>query len=906
MGVGTCSDVRGVIDWAESIGRDDPDAALRLLDRLSAPQLRREDPVLRARAAYLRAQMLSIRGEYDTALGAIRSARLAWLTAGEPLNALRTDLGLASVLYEIGEYSRAISVSERLLARLSQQQFGDDARDEVNSIRARANSNLANAHARISDHRIALHHYDLARNLFESLGDVAKVAETDANRAIVNLGSGMVHQGLSGLLSARSRLHTLGLRLSAAKCTSDIAEALLELNQVSRAIAELETCRRTLIELDAVPEQSRVMLVLSRAHLQAGMAAEARRDALQAADVFAELSMLDDSARAILISAMVSMSLGELDRAGDELALSERLFSDCEDDTMVAQVWFAQAHLARRRGEVADALGLATAAIKRFTQDGAMLVTALAHLLCAELLTDPTRADEQLDQARILSQTLAIPSLHFLTALASARLARRSGRASDAARTLRVLLESSSASVVDDSDDPRLRIAKQTARSEASDELVAVLLELGSHRDLVEAWQQASRESSELLNDLRTAAPQRVPGGQGAGQLDTQQVGSWDLPMLSLTGTTAPTGTPTEAGHYESGTPDALRPGRRPQSAVPALPEGPLLQYHVLGADVVAFVIREGMVHVRRLRGATEDTRIAVDQWRVSCTDASMRDHPRDTTRRGIGPALARMYELLVAPVADLLSDLEGGPLLVLPHRHLHGVPFEALADETEPFGARFILRFAMAMAPTPRPEPADPARRWTLVLAAPDAQAPQISAEAHGIEQARSHVRSFIGDGATTRFLRHLDPDVGTIHLACHGRFVHDDPLRSGLHLADGWITARQILDLDLSGTMVILSACSSATTAYELVEPAGVAWALLAAGARGVIASQWAIDDETAAITTRELHAALADNVGTAEALARATHHVQAMRPDPYHWAAFRYFCSPTTALTEGFAPC
>ena len=99
------------------------------------------------------------------------------------------------------------------------------------------------------------------------------------------------------------------------------------------------------------------------------------------------------------------------------------------------------------------------------------------------------------------------------------------------------------------------------------------------------------------------------------------------------------------------------------------------------------------------------------------------------------------------------------------------------------------------------------------------------------------------------------------------------------------------------------MLSACSSAETADDLGEPTGLVWALLAAGARGVVASQWTLDDEVAVETMHALHHSLATGTPPAEALAAARSAVSPTWPHPYHSSALRYYCSPATALNEGF---
>ncbi len=51
----------------------------------------------------------------------------------------------------------------------------------------------------------------------------------------------------------------------------------------------------------------------------------------------------------------------------------------------------------------------------------------------------------------------------------------------------------------------------------------------------------------------------------------------------------------------------------------------------------------------------------------------------------------------------------------------------------------------------------------------------------------------------------------LDVLHLACHGLFRADNPMFSALKLHDGWLTAADVMQLDLKDTLVTLSACES-----------------------------------------------------------------------------------------------
>jgi CHAT domain-containing protein len=235
--------------------------------------------------------------------------------------------------------------------------------------------------------------------------------------------------------------------------------------------------------------------------------------------------------------------------------------------------------------------------------------------------------------------------------------------------------------------------------------------------------------------------------------------------------------------------------------------------------------------------------------------------------------------------------------LAVIPHRALHQVPFHALHDGTGYLGERrtitlmpAITRFRAATGPAGRPG------GGTLVFAVPDAQAPAIAAEASALAQVMPGTRVLLGAAATSRRLREELPGPAVLHLACHGLYRPGNPLFSALRLADRWIHAGEILDLDLGGALVTLSACESGRPSGDTAEPVGLAWAFLAAGASGVVVSQWIVDDEAATTLMSAMYSRLAAGLPAADALRQAQLATAASSPHPYRWAPFVYVASPS----------
>jgi CHAT domain-containing protein len=159
-------------------------------------------------------------------------------------------------------------------------------------------------------------------------------------------------------------------------------------------------------------------------------------------------------------------------------------------------------------------------------------------------------------------------------------------------------------------------------------------------------------------------------------------------------------------------------------------------------------------------------------------------------------------------------------------------------------------------------------------------------------------------------------------VHLAAHGYVDREFPQRSGIALAftpghDGYFTIANTLDVDLDANLVVLSACE--TGQGEVLRGEGVqslARAFLYAGARGVVASLWPVDDRATAELMESLYRrALGQDPSLPQALREAKLEVRRKKEvrgikaktaggettspfelgHPYFWAPFIYVGLP-----------
>jgi len=247
---------------------------------------------------------------------------------------------------------------------------------------------------------------------------------------------------------------------------------------------------------------------------------------------------------------------------------------------------------------------------------------------------------------------------------------------------------------------------------------------------------------------------------------------------------------------------------------------------------------------------------------------------------------------------------------IIVPDGDLHRLPFEVLTNGS---GTRFLESHTVTYSPSAtalylirrRPVP-EISNAVLAVAASPDVKPgqglgvfgkvargiydvdgvslpglPAAKAEAQmTVEMIASPAnRLLIGADATESAVKHLPlRNFAVVHFAAHGLMSSGFPERSALALRpgggeDGFLQAREILDVSLRASLVTLSACN--TGSGKLFGQDGVSSLVrpfLAAGARAVVANLWTADDAFSLALMTQFYQELAQGKTKAEALQRA----------------------------------
>lgn len=902
----------GLLDYIADLVHRDPVRAERLA--VLCEQMAHTPALtgVRARACYLRAQILAERGELVGAGELIERARQLWLSCGDHLAALRANLGRMQVLDDLGSHDAAIRVGHDLIDALDRLPSGTDGRAAA-QIRVHATENLGVAYAFTGRPTLALEAYLRAESGYRDLGMLRESARPIASRGVELRSLGRAREALVDFARAAAIFAATGDDLFAAQCRGDAATAHRQLGEFAQALRLLEQARHALQRLGAVVEADRLKLALAETYLEAGLWAEASATAQQVASASTISGRSHDAAMAHYLTALGELSMGRAYRSMRSLEKAQALFDQVGDLQYSARVRLSRAEASAMLGRDEHARELLEECVTVLSEGGWVVPLVWAYLRQFDLSSSLEQAQERLEKAGVLITGLDLPEVTYQFELRTARADRRRGDLGGAERHLRQAVAAVDA-VSGTLPDHLLRAAFRAERFTAHSELIDLLVERGGQGDVARAARISDAVKVCTLSDLLTAGD---AGQQGQAAVSDDELAAVFAELsgtyLALQNEQQRSRRETLAARAQALEHRVTTRGLRGENdgrqvaASPAPPDfdpdldgmarDPVIAYHVTGEDILAFVSIGACTRVRRLPRALPQVHNLLDsladQWSRFALGIGLGLSCRDELLRTTQDDLAHLHTVLIAPLSELLPA-GGDHLFVVPHAPMGAVPFHALFD-----GRHYLLeRCSVTVASTRAAATVDRARAdiagAAVVVAVPDSYAPQARNEADLVAGLLPAARVLVGADATTGAVVAASAGAHVLHLACHGVHRASSPLFSRLRLADRWMTSAEIIHLDLAGALVVLSACESGSHGRG-AEPIGIGWAFLAAGAAGVLVTLWEVHDEATLTLMAEFYRLLTAGATPEQALRRAQLHTASHYPHPFYWAPFSYITSP-----------
>jgi len=317
-----------------------------------------------------------------------------------------------------------------------------------------------------------------------------------------------------------------------------------------------------------------------------------------------------------------------------------------------------------------------------------------------------------------------------------------------------------------------------------------------------------------------------------------------------------------------------------------------LVEYYILGSDLVVFVMTRDSLRAQRIDGALPHVARLQRGLKLNVDAATRTPDMRASLEPNARALLQRLFTILLSPVADQLATCDR--LIVVPHGPLHQIPFAALHDG----GGYLVERFEVVVAPSASSltfclrARARQGERALVIAHSSDGALPGAIAEAEAVA-AIYRTECVLEQQATLARLREGAREADLIHLATHGVSRLDAPLFSYLRLADGHLTALDCFDLELDCALVTLSACESGRGVVDAGdEQIGLPRAFLYAGARAVLHSLWRIDDRATQTLMEHFYTELRAGRGRGASLraAQLASLRQSGRVHPFLWAALQ----------------
>jgi CHAT domain-containing protein len=883
---------------------------------------------LLAQSYRIKANVLAASGAYQGAVELYDAALTLFEKQSDHQGIGRTLTAAIQPHIMLGSYDRAFDLADR--AQKIFHKLGDERR------LARLENNIGNIYHRQDRFKEALEHYENAyrRLLLHSDSEELTISLNNMSMCLISMND--FAQALSTYERAKELLEARDLPLIRLITDYNIAYLYYLRGNYRRAIEMLKSARVAAERIDYTYLVALCYLDLSDIYVELNLTAEAQDVAEEGYLLFQKLEIGYEAAKTLANQAIAFGQEGKTRRALELFAEAKQLFVQEKNEVWPWLADLYQAIVLFHEGRHYEARRLALGAAKFF--DGSLLKNkaVLCHLLLAQLAlrtADAQGAQAECSRAIELLAAADLPLLRYQAYFLLGQVEQFRGEYRSAQvqyQRARAELESMRSNLNRD----EMKISFMKNKTELYDRLVDLCLNPDfPEASPAEAFRYIELAKSRSLTELLFQRTHALPEGKpGQSELvhrirDLREELNWYQHRIELEQLRPEKNTAerierlrTEAEAREKALLTVL--GELPETQIEsaALPsrdhvsleqiratlpaDAAFLEYYCAGERILAAVVTQhtlDIVPVTTVSGVSGPLRLlrfqlgrlqsALAEVQSSAGDmdhAAAPQPPAGDMYRTAVAHLAELYEELVAPVRSLLNVRH---LVVIPHGILHYLPFHALHD-----GEKFMIDcYTMSYAPSAsvfalcHREGNKPGAR-SLILGVPDAQAPLIRDEVEAVRRILPDSELFLAEAATHELLAREAPTSRLIHIATHGTFRADNPMFSGIRLADGYLHLYELYQMQFSAELLTLSGCATGLNVIAAGdELLGLIRGALFAGARSLLLTLWDVNDRSTTQFMTSFYKHLLQTSNKAEALARAAAEVRAEHPHPYYWAPF-----------------
>lgn len=240
------------------------------------------------------------------------------------------------------------------------------------------------------------------------------------------------------------------------------------------------------------------------------------------------------------------------------------------------------------------------------------------------------------------------------------------------------------------------------------------------------------------------------------------------------------------------------------------------------------------------------------------------------------------LFGKFVEPIKDWADP--GDYLYLVPHDALHYLPLHALKLEGQYLIERNPVMYTPSASVLKYCQAKRKGRRdQALVLGDSLGDLAHARAEALSVAEAfgtQAHLGQAAKKSLVQNRLEQGKEAIDVLHFACHGRFYHEQPLKSGILMApeedtqrpaesepklgdlpvSRYLTAEDFFGMEMQADLVTLSACESGVSEIRPGDELfGLMRALIYAGTPSVVMSLWSVDQISSAIFMQKFYGAL-----------------------------------------------
>ncbi len=833
-----------------------------------------------------------------------------------------SQIGKIWSLASLGRAEEALATGEWATGVLAEE-------EDWNSL-ATLTANMGAIYGRLGNDQGALKQFNKVLALHDKLADSAKptLLMIQVNRAIVLRNLGRFDESITSLQNAIEAYRELKQGVGVARAQQNLAMTYFVVGRYNEALALLNEARSLYLADGRQRDAMLVEIFTSDCLLQLRRYADVLTKCKECRQLFAELGTQLEMGQALLNEAMAYVGLQSYEAALNSLSQARTLFLAEKNPVAVADTDLQEAAVWLWQGNSQPALKQALACANLFQAHQLPIGQARAYLIAAKAAlaqSQLTQAEELAQAALHIGEKHTLPALkhqaHYLQGTLAARQDDRAtalSRLDLAIQELeqmygRLMIEFRADFVADkeqiyedavllclelqqpgkgleyceraksralqDMLAHRLNLRIE-ARSPEDQPTVAKLLDLRQERDrLYRRWATSEEPGQRGGAEEALSAQHRV--GQAVLDLEKQITDLWHTLLI-------------RNADYAR---DANLWQVQTKSAQPYLPKNTLLlEYFSIKEQLVLFLVTAESIQAVWLPGSMQKAQNLLQLFRLNLKAVSRSDTARlpllEKNAQGI---LHKLYQLLLEPVAARLAQFD--QLIVVPHGSLHYLPFHALFDGQSYLIQSHQVSYLPGSSLIAYGRTANPSRTNTVFTVGHsyEGKLPHAPAEATAIAQ-RWQGEARVETAAKLDVVKQAAEKSSLLHLATHGDFRPDNPLFSGLALADGWLTTLDIFNLRLGASLVTLSACQTGRSVIgggdELL---GLMRAFLSAGAASLVSTLWAVEDRSTAVFMNLFYEKLFANQTKAASLQLAQLQFLAdgrfatPYTHPYFWAPF-----------------